>query len=413
MNSNITSLLRIPGFFVTDVQIAKDGVIISARKRSKTARCPVCNKRSKKLHDYLKVQKVLHMSLSLQKVYLLFRKRRFVCGNCRKTFTESVSFLQKRARKSIYVELEALDRLSDSSFRKTKERIGISYGGMVSLLERVFTLETIDWQDQQVNDVIRLGIDEHHFGKKNKYLITIANLLTGKPIHILPDDKQKTLAAFLKQLPEEVKDRIEEVAVDMRRSFLSAVAAEIPNARIVLDHFHMIQDANRRVNEARRIEDDVEEKVRGNGPKRIPWKLLTKNREDLKGDRDKLIRYYLHLFPAVAIFYSCKESLRDMYKAGTKEEAEILLNDLIKSMNASEYPELWSWARTLSGYREYILNYFDNHTTNATTEGLHRKFKLIQRTAYGFRNPEVYARRIMLACLPFSLILTKLPHYLT
>ena len=58
MNSNITSLLKIPGFFVTDVRIAKDGVIVSARKRSKTARCPLCNKRSKKLHDYLKVQKV-------------------------------------------------------------------------------------------------------------------------------------------------------------------------------------------------------------------------------------------------------------------------------------------------------------------------------------------------------------------
>ncbi len=410
MNSNITSLLKIPGFFVTDVQIAKNEIIISARKRSKTARCPLCNKRSKRLHDYLRVQKVLHMSLSLQKVYLLFRKRRFVCGNCCKTFTESISFIQNKSRKSIYVELEALDRLSDSSFRKTKERVGISYGGLTSLLKRVFTLETINWQEQKVEEKIRLGIDEHHFGKKNKYLITIANLLTGKPIHILPDDKQQTLRFFLRQLPPSVKEAIEEVAVDMRKSFVSAVAAELPNARIVLDHFHMIADANKRVNEARKIEDDVQEKIRGNGPKRIPWKLLTRNREDLKGEQDRLVRYYLHVFPAVAIFYSCKEKLRDMYKAGTKEEAELILNELIRSMRASEYPELWSWARTLSGYQEYILNYFDNHTTNATTEGLHRKFKLIQRQAYGFRNPEVYARRIMLACLPFSFILTKLPH---
>ncbi len=350
------------------------------------------------------------MSLSLQKVYLLFRKRRFICGNCHKTFTESISFLQKRARKSIFVEYEALDRLSDSSFQKTKERIGISYGGMVSLLRRVFTLETINWQEQAVEDVIRIGIDEHHFGKKNKYLITIANLLTGKPIHILPDDKQKTLRFFLKQLPDTVKEAIEEVALDMRRSFIAAVAKELPDTRIVIDHFHLIQDANRRVNEARKIEDDVEDKIRGNGPRRIPFKLLMKNREDLKGDQDKLIRYYLHLFPAVAIFYACKEKLRDMYKAGTKQEAQTILNALIKSMNSSEYPELWSWAKTLNGYQEYILNYFDNHTTNATTEGLHRKFKLIQRTAYGFRNPEVYARRIMLACLPLSFILTKLPH---
>ncbi len=410
MNSNITSLLRIPGFFVTDVQIDKEEIIISARKRSKTARCPLCGKRSKRLHDYLKAQKVLHMSLSLQKVYLLFRKRRFRCDNCCKTFTESISFLQKRARKSIYVQLEALDRLSDSSFSKTQERIGISYGSMALLLKKVFTLETINWREQEVKDVIRIGIDEHHFGRKNKYLVTIANLLTGKPIHILPDDKQKTLRFFLKQLPDTVKESIEEVAVDMRRSFIAAIEKELPNTHIVLDHFHMIQDANKRVNEARKIEEDVEEKIRGNGPKRIPFKLLMRNNEDLNGDQDKLIRHYLHLFPAVAIFYSCKERLRDMYKSQTKEEAQFILNELIKSMRDSEYPELWSYAKTLNGYQEYILNYFDNHTTNATTEGLHRKFKLIQRTAYGFRNPEVYARRIMLACLPLSFVLTKLPH---
>lgn len=404
MNSNITSLLRIPGFFVTDVQVQKEEIIISARKRSKTARCNTCDKRSKKLKDYRSPSKILHMMLCNQKVYLVFQKRRFVCRHCHKLFTEHISFIPRYSRKSTFVSFHALERLADSSFKATNKRIGVSYGGLTSLLKRVFTLDTINWQEQQVKDVIRLGIDEHHFGKKNKYLVTIANLLTGKPVHILPDDKQITLRKFLKQLPDTVKVAIEEVAVDMRKSFIAAVAKELPKTRIVIDHFHLIQDANKRVNEARKIEDDVEEKIRGNGPKRIPFKLLMRNKEDLKGEQDKLIRYYLHLFPAVAIFYSCKEKLREMYKQQTKEEAETMLKDLIKSMRASEYPELWSWARTLSGYQEYILNYFDNHTTNATTEGLHRKFKLIQRQAYGFRNPEVYARRIMLACLPLPFI---------
>lgn len=410
MNSNIISLLKIPGFFVTDVQIEGEEIVITARKRAKTAKHPLCMKRTKLLKDYLPRTKVLHMMLCNQKVYLAFRKRRFICTECRKIFVERIAFLPRYQRRTVYASNHALERLSDSSFHKTKERIGISYGALASLLKKAFTLEKINWPEQKVNEAIHLGIDEHHFGKRNKYLITVANLLTGKPIHILPDDKQKTLTAFLKQLPEEVKARIEEVAIDMRRSFITAVAKELPNTRIVIDHFHLIQDANMRLNEARKIDEDVEEKIRGNGPKRIPWKLLCRNKEDLRGEQDRLIRYYLHLFPAVAIFYSCKERLRDMYKAGTKKEAEAILNELIKTMRASEYPELWSWAKTLSAYHDYILNYFDNHTTNAVTEGLHRKFKLIQRQAYGFRNPEVYARRIMLACLPLPLLL---PQHLT
>ena len=404
MNSNITSLLKIPGFFVTDVQIKKEEIAIFARKRSKTARCPYCLKRTKRMKDMLPQTKVLHLMLCNQKVYLLFRKRRFNCLNCHKIFIEYPSFLSRYQRQTRYAQHHALERLSDTSFKATARHLGISYGSMTSLLKKVFTLKNIDWLSQEVEGVIRLGIDEHHFGRKNKYLVTIANLLTGKPIHILPNDRQITLIYFLRSLPETVKDAVNEVAIDMKQSFLGAVLKELPKARIVIDHFHIIQDANRRVNDARKIEDDVEEKIKGNGPKRIPWKLLTKNKEDLKGGQQELVNYYLKQFPGVSIFYACKERLRDMYRQPTRQDAERILTNLISFMKGSEYPELYLWANTLIRYKPYILNYFDHHTTNAVTEGLHRKFKLIQRTAYGFRNPEVYARRIMLACLPLSLI---------
>jgi len=183
----------------------------------------------------------------------------------------------------------------------------------------------------------------------------------------------------------------------------------LPHTRIVIDHFHIIQDANRRVNDARKIEEDVEEKIKSNSPKRIPWKLLTKNKEHLKGKQTELIYHYLNHYPAVTIFYSCKEKLRDMYKSETKEATE-RLTGLIREMKLSEYPELWLWAKTLTKYQPYLFNYFDHHTTNATTEKLNRKFKLIQRTAYGLRNPKVYARRILLTYLPLILVL---PQYLT
>lgn len=410
MNNGIISLLKVPGFWVTDVQITGEEIIVSVRKRSKTARCPTCLRRSKRMKDYLPKTKVLHLMLCNQRVYLLFSKRRFVCRFCQKIFIEYPLFLPRYQRRSIYASYHALERLSDSSFKHTTKRLGIPYGSLVTLLKKVFTLSSIDWEQQKKEGLLRLGIDEHHFGRKYKYLVTVANLLTGKPIHILPDDKQITLICFLRSLPRAVKESIDEVCIDMKQSFLCAVRTELPHARIVIDHFHIIQDANKRVNDARKIEEDVEEKIKGNGPKIIPWKLLTANRENLKSRQEKLVRYYLNRYPAVAIFYACKEKLRDMYKAGSKEEAEELLTNLIKEMKLSDYPELYLWAKTLTKYQPYILNYFDHHTTNAATEGLNRKFKLIQRQAYGFRNPEVYARRILLACLPLTLIL---PQHLT
>jgi hypothetical protein len=46
----------------------------------------------------------LHMMLSRQKIYLVFRKRRFVCFCCGKAFTEVFSFLPKRSNESTFVK---------------------------------------------------------------------------------------------------------------------------------------------------------------------------------------------------------------------------------------------------------------------------------------------------------------------
>lgn len=403
-----TGLFVIQGFTISSINFSEKGVTLTIKRRRKTANCPACQRRTKRLKDYRSWQTVLHLLLCNQKVYLTFQKRRFFCEVCSKVFTERYPFLSQGARKTIIVQNHALERLTDASFKATTKRLGFAYSTLVTLLGRVFSLESINWLNQEVCGKIRLGIDEHRF-KKNKMVVTIANLLTGKPVHILPNDQKRTLVNFLKSLPLDIAQKIDEVAVDMRMGFVRAVEQTLPNTHIVVDHFHVIQDANRRVNEARKIEDDVQEKLKGEGPKKINWKVLVTAREHLRPNQEELLAKYLSWYPAVSTFYACKESLRDMYKSPTKKVAMERLERLIDQMRRSDYPDLWIWSRTLSTYKEYILNYFDNHTTNAVTEGLHRKFKLIQRTAYGFRNPEVYVRRIMLACLPLTLF-TMYPH---
>lgn len=401
------SLFKLQGFRVSDVLISDVEITLKVKRRRKTAVCPNCQKRTRRLKDYHTPARILHMALCNQKVYLELRKRRFVCRDCKLTFTERLPFVAPHARTSVYVQNHAMERLTDSSFKAVGRQLGFAYSSLSSILRKIFSVDTIRWQDQEVEGRIRLGIDEHHF-RKNQFVVTVANLLTGRPVHILSDDRKTTLVNFLKQLPADVAQKIDEVAVDMKAAFVHAVCEQLPGAKVVIDHFHVIQDANRRVNEARKIEDDVQEKLKGNGPRRINWRVLVTAREHLKPNQEELLAKYLSWYPAVATFYACKESLRDMYGSSSKQIAGRRLEKLIAQMKGSEYPELWIWARTLSTYREYILNYFDHHTTNAVTEGLHRKFKLIQRTAYGFRNPEVYVRRIMLACLP--LVMLKLPH---
>ncbi|MBW6440999.1 transposase [Patescibacteria group bacterium] len=55
---------------------------------------------------------------------------------------------------------------------------------------------------------------------------------------------------------------------------------------------------------------------------------------------------------------------------------------------------------TLIRWQEYILNYFNNFSTNAYAQGCHKKVKMIKRMSFGFLNIENYIAKVMLAFAP-------------
>jgi len=71
-------------------------------------------------------------------------------------------------------------------------------------------------------------------------------------------------------------------------------------------------------------------------------------------------------------------------------------------MEASDDPAVWIWARTLQRWRREIMGYFELPITNGFTEGCHTKIKLLKRLSYGYRNVQVYLRKMLLGFLPTS-----------
>ena len=55
----------------------------------------------------------------------------------------------------------------------------------------------------------------------------------------------------------------------MKGGLQKAAEAVVPEARVVVDHFHVVADSNRRMDEARRIEQDVNRKMKVKIPKKI------------------------------------------------------------------------------------------------------------------------------------------------
>jgi transposase len=168
------------------------------------------------------------------------------------------------------------------------------------------------WEEALKDRKVRLGINEHSFRGRD-LVITVTNLKRRKVLAVLPDDRQATLRQFLVKIPESIKRKIEEVFGDIKPAFIMVTEEELPETNIVIDRFHVVHDANRQVDEARRIEQEATRKP-------IPKYLILKAEERLTDKQRQWLDHYLTLYPSLRECYLTKEQLRGIYWAESKEK---------------------------------------------------------------------------------------------
>jgi transposase len=112
---------------------------------------------------------------------------------------------------------------------------------------------------------------------------------------------------------------------------------------------------------------------------------------------------YLEQQPAIAALYYFKQKLHDLLskKHCTAKACKKILPDFldrIKQLKQSGFKHLRTLGNTLYQWRDEVARMFRFTKNNGITEGFHRKMKLIQRRAYGFRNFENYQIRVRVLC---------------
>ena len=402
MKNRILSLFGLQGLKVLSVVEYHKQIFIYVYPERKTADCPVCTKRTKHIHQYPKPSLVRHIKLGKRQTFLVVSKRRFKCKLCSKVFTENVKAVDKWQRRTKALEEEIIESLREMSFASIKRKLGVNYQAQVKLLKRFMKPFESSWEAERKQMApISIGIDEHSFSGHDMCL-TVTNLTAPSLKSILPNNRKATLDKYLSTIPDDIKSKITSFCIDMKAMYKYSIKRNFPNTAIVIDHFHVIYDANKRIDEERRIIQNTHKGVK------IPRKLFLKNKENLNSQETKIAKYWFKKFPDLKTYWFVKESLRDIYRLKRKQEAKKRLNILITTMYKQKDRGLSQWADTLTYWSEEILNFFDYKITNAYTEGLHTKLKLIKRISFGFRNKEVYIRKAALSCLP----LTLMPHFL-
>ena len=122
-----------------------------------------------------------------------------------------------------------------------------------------------------------MGVDEIHRGKKQKFLTVVSNLETGEPLWFGTDRKKETLDTFFsEELSRGHRRRIEAACVDMWEPYRLSIEQSAPQCRIVYDKFHIMQHANKAIDEVRRSEFFRQGKQMRELVKGKRWLLLTR-----------------------------------------------------------------------------------------------------------------------------------------
>ena len=359
--------------------------------RRDEATCPRCNQVTTKEHDR-RPQWKQDRRLRDKTVFLMLMKRRFRCLWCSKVFTEPDEVFGPRRRSSRrfrqYLGREALHQTVKRTAQK--ERVG---EGLV----RRCVVEEIG-ERLKATEVTRvpefIGLDEFSVSGRRLYHTAICNLVEGEVMEVVEGYGRQKVEEYLDKLLQ--PERVKGVVMDMHEAFRQAVQMCLPQAKIVVDKFHLIRHINDAV-------DKVRSRLQGGnrrGKKRelfnIRYTLLKGAERLVSWERAKLNRLFC-LYPKLGRAWALKEGFRQWYKVTDRSQAEERLRLLEERIANGSLPEFRELLHTLGNWREEILNYFDYRITNGFVEGKNNRIKTIKRMAYGYRNMENFRLRILAA----------------
>jgi transposase len=327
-------------------------------------------------------------------VFIDLPVQRVECSECQAIRQVKIRFVGEHKRYTRALERLVLDLSRQMTIQAVARYLGVSWDLVKEIQKR--SLHKL-YRLPKLSKVKRIAIDEIYQGKKLGYLTIVMDLQRGTVIFVGNGKGADALIPFWKRLKKSGA-RIEAVATDMGPAYISAVQANLPDATLVFDHFHIIKLFNEKLTKLRRdLQREAENGLGKPVLKGIRW-LLLKNPDNLDDTRDERQRLdeALKLNEPLATTYYMKEELRNIWHQPDKIAAQQALDEWIKKAAASNVNMLKQFSKTLAAHRSGILAYFDfDGLSTGPLEGTNNKIKTLHKMAYGFRDIEFFKLKIM------------------
>lgn len=390
----LTRLLGLENVRVCGAEFEGDTLVIDVRPTWKRARCSCCGAKSPAYDQRERCWR--HLDVAGVRCELRYSIRRVQCPKCGvkvervpwaepdSGFTERFEdFVALLAQKTDKTTVAKLLRIAWTSVGRIIERVVRRYGGEPTA---------------RVHGLRRIGIDELSYRKGHKYVTIVTDLDAHRIVWVVEGRKARDLDGFFDALGPRGVAALEVAAIDMSKAFQAALRERAPHVDVVFDRFHVQKLVHDAIDELRRglvakatdpAQKEALKKTR-RALQRSPWRLSRTDLDKLK----TLEELNAPLYRA----YLMKEALAAIFDSASPDELHKLLLDWLDWVEAEGEPPLVRAAETIAEHFDGVVAYLEVGATNAITEGLNRKARVVTSRAYGFRRIKSFMSMLLLCC---------------
>ncbi len=249
---------------------------------------------------------------------------------------------------------------------------------------------------------VNISVDEVAWKKHHRYLTNVVDVDEKVVTWNEKGRKAEVLDKYYESVGGENCRKIETVALDGARTYISSTTRYAINALVVLDRFHATQKANKALDDVRRNElskarkNENEELVElTNCKQRF---ILLKNKKNLTTRQSATLARLCEINQPIYKAMLLKESFIGIYDLTSEEEAIPYIYEWIDEALASGLQTFMEFAWSLTEKIEYVLNWFRCKRSSAISEGFNNKIKRLKRMAYGYKDIHYFKLKIHQHC---------------
>jgi transposase len=208
---------------------------------------------------------------------------------------------------------------------------------------------------------------------------------------------------FENRYSKQERAQVQSVVIDLNAQYQSFIYRLFPNAKIIIDRFHIVQLAGRALDNSRiSLLKTLDKHSREYRILKSQWRLFHQKATTLRPEKPVYllgINEYMTRQNAVDLitskfprFKAVYDTYQDITLAIAGRDSDLLIS-AIRDYQTTK-TEMDTTISTLRKNLKAVINSVKYEFSNGPLEGINRKIKVLKRSCYGFANQEFFFLRI-------------------